>query len=90
MCTVVPCVFNLCTRQNWGSSFTPRPLYSWVDTPQPTPRYPSQRRLGGNHSWFGGLGEEKVLLSLLLIELLFPGRPFSSLVTILTELSLSN
>jgi hypothetical protein len=44
--------------------------------------------LGGPRTWYGRLGEEKILLSLVELELVFLGCPATRPVTILTELYL--
>jgi hypothetical protein len=48
-------------------------------------RYPLDRRLGGPQSRYGNGGEEEIIPSLPLRGI-NPGRPASSLVTIVTEL----
>jgi hypothetical protein len=63
-------ILNFGTTWRWVVSFTPRPL---------CPRYQSDRRLDGPHSWCGVSGEERKSRHCPCREL-NPGRPARSLV----------
>jgi hypothetical protein len=61
---------------------------SFMPLPPKDPlHYPFNRRLGGPQSQSGCIGEDKNLLPLPGMEIIFLGRPANSLVTILTMLS---
>jgi hypothetical protein len=51
------------------------------------PRFPLNKRLGGQQNLFGRLGEKRTLLPVLEVDPLFQDFPASSPLTAVTELS---
>jgi hypothetical protein len=68
-----PHFLDLSTSWRWVVTFTFRPLYPWGKSP----RYLSDRRLGGPQSWSGDM-EKKKFLTLLELELWLLSHPACS------------